>query len=161
MTLRYLESPSERSHICESILRSLPLWFGIEKAIVDYTSDVQLMNTWAAFEADRPIGFISINKHNPFTAEVHVMGVLEAYHRSGLGRRLLSEAETFLATSGFKFLEVKTLSESRPNPEYERTRRFYLSSGFYPVEEFKTLWGEDNPCLLMIKSLVGTQKGRA
>lgn len=160
MTLRYIESPSERGHICESILRSLPLWFGIEKAIVDYTTDVQLMDTWAAFEADRPIGFISINQHNPFTAEVHVMGILESHHRGGLGRRLLNEEETFLATSGFKFLEVKTLSELRPNPEYEKTRRFYLSSGFYPVEEFKTLWGEDNPCLLMIKTLVDTQKGR-
>jgi len=25
--------------------------------------------------------------------------------------------------------------------------------GFRPVEEFKTLWGEAHPCLLMIKAL--------
>lgn len=28
-----------------------------------------------------------------------------------------------------------------------------MALGFVPVEEFKTLWGEHNPCLLLIKSL--------
>lgn len=50
-------------------------------------------------------------------------------------------------------LSVKTLSESRPDEEYDRTRQFYLGIGFIPIEEFKTLWGEHNPCLLLIKEI--------
>ncbi|MBC7456865.1 MAG: hypothetical protein H7235_01205, partial [Bdellovibrionaceae bacterium] len=48
---------------------------------------------------------------------------------------------------------VKTLSEARAHENYEKTRKFYLKSGFVPIEEFKTLWGEHNPCLMLIKDL--------
>lgn len=153
MTIAFVESGAERSRVCNLILRSLPDWFGIENAIVDYVKDVQTMDTWAACDPNKVIGFISIRKHNPYTAEVHVMGILKDFHRKGIGQKLLSIAEGSLAKEGFKFLQVKTLSESRANEEFERTRKFYLGAGFYPVEEFKTLWGEDNPCLLMIKSI--------
>ena len=36
---------------------------------------------------------------------------------------------------------------------YDKTRKFYLKYGFTPVEEFKSLWGEHNPCLMMVKIL--------
>ena len=81
------------------------------------------------------------------------MGILEPYHRKGIGHQLLSVIESDLRKDGFKFLSVKTLSESRPNKEYDRTRNFYLKLGFSPVEEFKTLWGDANPCLFLIKAL--------
>lgn len=153
MTIKFVDNPSERGRICETILRSLPDWFGIESAILDYIKDVQTMDTWIASDGQEVLGFISINKHNKVTAEVHVMGVLPGHHRRGVGRLLLQEAEKYLRQSGFKFLTVKTLSESRPNTEYDLTRKFYLSTGFDPVEEFKTLWGEHNPCLLLIKNI--------
>lgn len=153
MKINFVEKPSERGAICEKILRALPEWFGIESAILDYIRDVQTMDTWIASEGEEPVGYISIKKHNNVTAEVHVMGVLSKYHRNGVGRSLLQEAEIQLRLAGFKFLTVKTLSESRPNKEYELTRKFYLSTGFEPVEEFKTLWGEHNPCLQLIKSI--------
>ena len=35
----------EKSNICNDILRSLPNWFGIETAIVDYVHDVKNMRT--------------------------------------------------------------------------------------------------------------------
>jgi ribosomal protein S18 acetylase RimI-like enzyme len=33
------------------------------------------------------------------------------------------------------------------------TRRFYEAIGFEPIEEFPTMWGNDNPCLLLVKPL--------
>lgn len=153
MKIKFVESPIERSQICNHILRALPEWFGIESAIDDYCYDVQSMQTWAVEEGDHTIGFISINKHNIYAAEVHVMGVLKEYHGVGLGRHLLLVVEKELQQEGFQFLTVKTLSESRPSPEYDKTRQFYLKSGFVPIEEFKTLWGEHNPCLFLIKSI--------
>lgn len=142
-----------KAEICEKVLRALPKWFGIESAILDYVTDVQTMPMFVARDGDEVIGFISLNEHNPKTAEIHVMGVLEAYHRQKVGKTLVERAEPHLASRHFDYLTVKTLSESRVNEEYDRTRRFYLAMGFTPLEEFKTLWGEDNPCLFLVKTL--------
>jgi hypothetical protein len=51
------------------------------------------------------------------------------------------------------FLTVKTLDESRESKSYEKTRKFYLSVGFLPLEVFPLLWDENNPCLFMAKSI--------
>lgn len=152
MKIAKLENPFEKSRVCEKILRSLPEWFGIESAILDYIKDVQTMETWVAIEKE-VIGFISLNKHNQYTAEIHVMGILQEFHGKNIGSTLLQKAEESLAEQGFKFLTVKTLSESRPDKNYDKTRRFYLKSGFTPIEEFKTLWGEHNPCLMLVKNI--------
>ncbi len=147
-----IENPQEKSQICDKVLRSLPQWFGIESAIIDYIKDVQDMETWASVETD-VIGFISIKKHNEHTAEIHVMGLLSNYHGKKIGSKLVHAAEESLIAQGFKFITVKTLSEKRSDENYDKTRKFYLKYGFTPIEEFKTLWGEHNPCLMMIKNL--------
>lgn len=66
---------------------------------------------------------------------------------------MLHHAERRLAKSGVEFLQVKTLSEKRPDPNYDKTREFYLAQGFRPLEEFSTLWDPSNPALQLIKSL--------
>lgn len=142
-----------KGKICNDLLRSLPLWFGIEEAIQNYVQDVESMPMLAAFDGERAIGFYSLNFHNEFTAEIHVMAVRPEFHRHGLGRELQAHAESFLKTKNFEFMSVKTIAPSTPNKEYALTRKFYEAMGFRPVEEFKTLWGEANPCLLMIKKL--------
>jgi ribosomal protein S18 acetylase RimI-like enzyme len=152
MKIIQLFDPKEKSEVCEKILRSLPQWFGIESAIIDYIKDVQAMEIWVAIDSD-VVGFISLNKHNKHTAEIHVMGLLPEYHGKKIGSELIQSAEESLNSQGFKFLTVKTLSENRPDENYDKTRKFYLNYGFIPVEEFKTLWGEHNPCLMMAKAL--------
>lgn len=49
------------------------------------------------------------------------------------------------------WLEVKTLDASRASESYTRTRAFYLSAGFEPLECIPEIWGSDNPCLIMVK----------
>jgi ribosomal protein S18 acetylase RimI-like enzyme len=151
MKIEFIET--NKAEVCEKILRSLPDWFGIESAILDYIKDVQQMPMIVAKDETEIVGFLALNNHNKYTAEIHVMGIMPKYHRQKIGQRLVSFAEEYLAEKGYRYLSVKTLSESRPNKEYDRTRNFYYGVGFLPVEEFKTLWGEDNPCLLLIKSL--------
>ena len=58
-----------------------------------------------------------------------------------------------LQGQGIEYLQVKTLSDTHPDAAYARTRAFYMAVGFRPLEEFKTLWNEENPCLLMVKSV--------
>lgn len=151
--IKKLTSPEEKSQICNTVLRSLPKWFGIESAIVDYVNDVKTMDAWVIHADNELAGFLAINKHNSSTAEVHVIGIHEKFHNMGLGKILIQHAEDFLVEQNYKYLTVKTLSELRKDENYEKTRLFYLAMGFSPVEVFKTLWGEHNPCLLMIKSL--------
>ena len=81
------------------------------------------------------------------------MGVLVEYHRKGIGRNLVAACEKLCREKKQEYLTVKTLAESRESKSYEKTRQFYLSLGFKPIEIFPTLWDEDNPCLLMVKCI--------
>lgn len=109
------------------------------------------MPFFAAYKDDDVIGFIAIKIHNKYTAEIYNVGVLEEYHRNGIGSKLLLETENYLKENGYKFLTVKTLDESVEYEPYERTRAFYYKNGFYPIEVFPLYWNEDNPCLLLAK----------
>ncbi|MFC1705874.1 GNAT family N-acetyltransferase [Planctomycetota bacterium] len=144
-------TPGE-ADLCEHILRSLPDWFGIEEAIVQYRGDVETMETYVAEVKGEVVGFLTLNNHNEHTAEIQVMAVRAESHGLGIGRALVEHAETLLRSRAVEYLEVKTLGPSRPNAHYERTGGFYLALGFLPLEENK-LWGEKNPCLIMIKHL--------
>ncbi len=99
------------------------------------------------------LGFLAIHVHNEWAGEIHIMAIQPASRRKGIGRALQARAEDNLRKRGCEFMTVKTLSPSRECEEYMRTREFYLAMGFRPLEEFKTLWGEANPCLFMAKKL--------
>ncbi len=139
--------------VSESVLRALPGWFGIEASIVEYVRESQSMPFWAAYVGDRPVGFLALKRHNAYTSEIFCMGIRQEFHRQGIGSALVRVCEAFCTEHGSEFLTVKTLDESRPSEEYARTRAFYLAMGFGPLEVFKDLWDEANPCLLLAKSL--------
>ena len=141
------------SAVCEPILRALPEWFAIERSIVRYLEDIDAMPTVLARVDDEIAGFLTIRRHNEYSAEVHVMAVRQENHRNGLGRKMLQEAEEFLRREGVEYLQVKTLGPSRPDEHYAKTHLFYLAMGFRPLEEFEEIWDKNNPCLLMIKKL--------
>jgi len=153
--LKEVISSDDKSSICNGILRALPEWFGIEGAIVGYTEQVRKLPFYAAYDNSRPVGFIALKVHNPFAAEVCVMGILEEYHRSGIGKKLVALCEEHCMERDIEFLTVKTLDGSAESKGYERTRLFYLSVGFKPLEVFPLLWDENNPCLYMAKTLKG------
>ena len=70
-----------------------------------------------------------------------------------LGRALVGHTESILRQQKLEYWQVKTLAASHPDPFYARTRAFYLAMGFKPLEVLTQLWGQDNPCLLMVKYL--------
>ena len=82
-----------------------------------------------------------------------MIGVLADRHRGGIGRALLAAAEGWLRERGVRYLTVKTLSSTDPDPGYAGTRAFYEATGFVPLMELPTLWGAGNPCLVMLKTL--------
>ena len=145
-------NPEEKSRITALVLRSLPAWFGIEEALQSYVRGVAETDFFTIHVGDRPVGFISIFGHNEFTSEIYCMGIYEEIHGRGLGKELLRTAEECLCHDGKKFLTVKTLGDSFPDQGYERTKQFYRSRGFFPLEESKEIWA-GTPCLIMVKPL--------
>lgn len=142
-------------HECEAVLRSLPDWFGIDESLLQYVADagdIAKFQTTFAIESGRAIGFITIRRHFPESAEVHCFAVRPELHRRGVGRALLSWVECILRGVGTRFLQVKTMGPSRPSEFYARTLSFYRGVGFSPLEEIHGLWGKI-PCLILVKDL--------
>jgi GNAT superfamily N-acetyltransferase len=150
----HIEGPYfDKANICVPILRALPEWFGIETAILHYATEIDILPTFLAIEASHTIGFLSIKQHTPYSAEVYVMAVLPDAHHKGVGRSLMGHAHEWLKSQNIQYLQVKTLGPSDPDESYAKTRLFYEAVGFIPLEEFKQIWDEDNPCLIMVKKL--------
>lgn len=144
-----IPAPEARSKICDTILRALPDWFGIESSIVEYVAESAHMPFFSAYDGTDAVGFAALKEHNAHTAEVYVMGVREGLHGQGIGRALLDRCRQHCIARGMRYLTVKTLDESHPDPGYTKTRKFYLAMGFVPLEVFPTLWDPRNPCLFM------------
>jgi GNAT superfamily N-acetyltransferase len=126
-----------RGAICREVLESLPEWFGIPASIGAYVSAADGLPMLACFEpVGDVVGFVSVKTHTPATAEVYVMGVKRAWHRRGIGRVLIEAAAQLAHCRGARFLTVKMLSPSNPDPNYAATRLFYEAMGFVPIEEF-------------------------
>ncbi len=140
----------------ERILRSLPQWFGDEKSLDQYVRDTSLYPTFVATVDDKISGFITVKQPFPASAEIHCMAVEASSRGQGLGRELVDHAKAWATATGSRFLQVKTLAESHPSPEYAQTRAFYVAMGFVPLEVFPELWSRHNPCLQMMLYLPPT-----
>jgi GNAT superfamily N-acetyltransferase len=143
----------EKSAECTAILRCLPEWFGIEEAILQYSSEIRHQPTFLAETSEIVAGFLNLKQHNPYTIEIHVMGIRPEFHRKGIGQALLDEAEKWAKSQGAEYMQVKTLGPSNSDPNYAKTRNFYLAMDFRPLEEFPQIWDENNPCLILVKRL--------
>lgn len=142
-----------QASVCVPILRMLPDWFGIEAAILEYEREIEHLPTFLAKGDGQLLGFLSLKQHNPFSAEIYVMAVRPEAHGAGIGRMLVQAAEAHARGLGIEYMQVKTLGPSNPDPGYAGTRAFYQKMGFRPLEEFKQIWDETNPCLVLVKRL--------
>ena len=139
--------------VCIPILRSLPEWFGIEESIIQYSSEIDRLPTFLAIKTEHVIGFLSLKQHSPYSAEIYVMGIVPEAHRRGIGQALIDKAQEWLREQDIEYLQVKTLGPSNVDPNFAKTRAFYMTMGFRSLEEFKQIWDEQNPCLILVKRL--------
>jgi ribosomal protein S18 acetylase RimI-like enzyme len=153
MEIKKIEGIDFKKLICGDILKGLPNWFGIPEAIDEYIEESSKMPFFACYDKNTIVGFVAIKKHNIYSTEVYVMGISKTYHRQGVGRNLIEECIKWCKENDIEFLQVKTLDESHPDINYAKTRKFYEAMGFKALECFPTLWGEHNPCLLMIMKI--------
>ena len=152
MKIINVEEASEKQSIARAILEALPEWFGIPESREKYIKESVDQPFFAAYDEDRPVGFLCLKETGKETVELCVMGVLKEYHRKGVGRALFEKAREAAVQSGYSFLQVKTVQMGR-YPDYDDTNRFYLSLGFKEFEVFPTLWDEWNPCQIYVMAL--------
>jgi ribosomal protein S18 acetylase RimI-like enzyme len=142
-----------KAGVCLPILNALPEWFGIPASVAQYVTEIDSLPTFLATSPEKVIGVITLKQHYSSSAEIYVMGILPGAHRHGVGRALIQAAQDWLKTQEVEYLQVKTLGPSNSDLNYAGTRDFYEAMGFRPLEEFKHIWDEHNPCLVMIKRL--------
>ena len=150
--IRFIEDPNERRNISREILEALTEWFEVEESREQYIRESADQPFWAAFENDKPAGFLCLNETGRETVELAVMGVRKENHRNGIGRQLFEAAKTYAVNEGYSFMQVKTV-RSGMYEDYDITNEFYKSLGFKELEVIEVIWGEENPCQIYVMSL--------
>lgn len=142
------------------LLASVPEWFGQPESNAEYIQAARSKETWTVRNAAGTIlGVLLVDRHYAHSIEIHLMVVDREHHSSGIGSVLCAALESDALAGGVQLLQVKTLGPSHPDAGYAKTRRFYESQGFLPLEE-TNLWGPETPCLIMVKPLAGKQRGK-
>lgn len=152
MTVREITEPLEKQAIARQVLEALPEWFEVTETREDYIRQSGSLPLFAAFDEDRPAGFICLKETGKDTAEICVMGVRKEYHRKGVGKKLFERAKASAMQRGYSFLQVKTVRMGMYD-DYDATNRFYLALGFREFEVFPLLWDELNPCQIYVMAL--------
>lgn len=152
ISIRQIFDKDHKTEICKTILADIPEWFGIDEANKHYASYCRNQVFFGAFDDSIPIGLLTIEFHFSRSAEIYLMGIIKRYHRQGIGRQLVVTAEKYLTAKEYRLLQVKTLGKSYPDNNYAKTRQFYQSIGFEPVEELIEFW-DKLPCLLLVKTI--------
>ncbi|UWX96415.1 GNAT family N-acetyltransferase [Arthrobacter zhaoxinii] len=135
------------------LLASVPEWFGQPDSNAEHIDAARSKETWTVRDVDGSVvGVTLVDRHFPHVAEIHLTVVERAAHGTGVGTAMLAAIEADAVRRGVRILEVKTLGPSHPDSGYARTRHFYETWGFLPLEE-TDLWGDATPCLIMVKPI--------
>ena len=142
----------EKMRIARLILESLTEWFEVPETREQYIKESKDRIMVAAFEDDKPIGFLCLKETGKETVELAVMGVLKDHHRNGVGKSLFKKAREIAVEKGYSFMQVKTVKMGVYD-DYDKTNLFYLSLGFKEFEVMPSYWDELNPCQIYVMSL--------
>ncbi len=136
----------------ESVLASVPEWFGIPEANAQYVADAARLPSYLAVEGDEALGVALVAQHVPESRELHLLAVRRDRHRQGIGRLLVEAVVADLRQAGVQLLEVHTVGPSYEDEGYARTRAFYVAVGFVPLTELQRIdWS--GPTLILVRPL--------
>ena len=150
--IEIIKDSDEKKRIARTVLEGLKEWFEVEESREGYIRDCADWIFLAAKEDDKVMGFLCLKETGNATVELAVMGVLKDYHRNGIGRQLVEKAIEVAESSGYEFMQVKTVKMG-VYEDYDITNRFYISCGFKELEVFPLYWDEANPCQIYVMSL--------
>ncbi len=136
----------------DRILRSLPDWFAIEEAVVNYVESAWRLDSFLAVIDGEVIGVALVNRHFPESAELSLIAVQANHRGKGVGSALVNAVSMSLVVEGCQLLQVHTVGPSFEDEAYAKSRAFYHRAGFLPLQEFERIdW--DGPSLVMVRPL--------
>jgi GNAT superfamily N-acetyltransferase len=141
---------------CDAVILTLPYHFGHEGGRAECARAVRTQGGLVAVSEGEVVGFLTLQRHDPKSAEITWMAVRADRRRHGIGKRLIERAARDLAREGVELLSVLTLAESEPEERetdnYADTRRFYRAHGFVPLREL-SLESWDDRAVILAKTL--------
>lgn len=137
---------------CAAVLASVPEWFGRPEANAAYLAKLAQSPSWVALQGQAVVGALTLTEPCRHAFEIHFLVVARAWHGRGIGTALVGLAQEQARQRGGRWLQVKTLGPTHPDPQYARTRRFYLGCGFEPMFESLSLW-PGTPALVLVKQV--------
>jgi len=141
---------------CDAVILTLPYHFGHEGGRAECARAVRTQGGLVAVSEGEVVGFLTLQRHDPKSAEITWMAVRADRRRHGIGKRLIERAARDLAREGVELLSVLTLAESEPEERetdnYADTRRFYRALGFVPLREL-SLESWDDRAVILAKTL--------
>lgn len=147
-----IQDKNEKRAVSRKILEALTEWFEVEESREQYIAESADQPFFAAEENGEYVGFLCLKETGNATVELAVMGVLKDHHRGGIGRELVEKAKEAAKSSGYSFMQVKTVQMGKYE-DYDRTNLFYIGCGFKEFEVFPTYWDEANPCQIYVMAL--------
>jgi GNAT superfamily N-acetyltransferase len=141
---------------CDAIIRSLPYHFGDPGGREECARAVRRDAGLVAVAGAEVIGFLTVVRHFPASAEITWMAVRADQRHRGTGGRLIEHLSANLRDDGCRLLLVMTLSslyeEAKSTDGYAQTRTFYRARGFFDARELPDFW-PISPALLLIRPL--------
>jgi GNAT superfamily N-acetyltransferase len=142
---------------CDAIIASLPYFFGDPTGVADCAKAVRSQPGVVALFDGGPVGFITLERHFPESAEITWMAVHADHRRQGIGRAMIDAAVERARLDTLRMLCVLTLGpsvpEERTGDNYEGTRRFYQVNGFVPLRELELSTWNDSHALMLARSI--------
>jgi ribosomal protein S18 acetylase RimI-like enzyme len=139
---------------CDAVVLTLPYHFGNEGGRAECARAVRSQDGLVAVEEGEIVGFLTLERHDPRSAEITWMAVRADRRRHGVGRRLIERAIDDLMADGVELLSVLTMAESEPEERetdnYADTRAFYRALGFVPLREL-ALEGWDDRAVILVR----------
>ena len=131
-------APSD-ADACDAVVLTLPYHFGDEGGRAECARAVRTQEGLVAVEEGEVLGFLTLARYDPRSAEITWMAVRADRRRHGIGRRLIERAVENLSRDGVELLSLLTVSDSEPDEresdDCADTRAFYRALGFVPLRE--------------------------
>ena len=141
---------------CDAVVLTLPYHFGNDAGRAECAHAVRTQDGLVAVEEGEVVGFLTLERHDPRSAEITWMAVRSDRRRRGVGRALIERAVDDLPRDRVEFLSVLTMAESEPEERetdnYAETRAFYRALGFVPLREL-ALEGWDDRAVILVRRL--------